>query len=327
MTDAEIYTQTAGLLTGILPAEAAERFRARLRESEPLRDRARQVAWSLLLAEHSEAQALLQQMAEWETHIAAEQPADTDTARIGLLLNEHQAETELLRNMETWESEQPRPTSRRHWRKAIWLVALLLLFVSLAVWRYTQVPSPPTPAQPSNEIPSNPKPPNQKPPNQKPSNSQNQPRHIAFARDLYRQSGISSDYLRSAGAEAPDTLRRLALDAYENRRWPAAIRALDSLLPGLADTERPDFLLLLGGACFEQGAYGRAASIFAQRSLKNDPVLGPDAQRYELLSRLAAWPADSNALHQLIRVVRRDPGNPNRGLAVEVSQRLYSPVE
>lgn len=140
-------------------------------------------------------------------------------------------------------------------------------------------------------------------------------------RTLYRRSAIATDNIRSAGAGTLEPFRRSAIVAYESRRWPEAVRALDALLAQLAESEKPPYLLLLGGAHFEQGDFPRAIEVFSRKALSDDPEYGYDAQRYELLSRVANLPAGKDALRQLIRSIRQDPDNPNRELAADILRK------
>lgn len=327
MTDAELHQKTAGLLAGTLPEADAEQFRAALRDSEPLREQARRVALGFLLAERSEQADLLRRMDVWEQEIATETPTDTDTARLELLLNERQDELELLRNMDAWENDLNPPTSSdtsRKWlRWVVWPAALLL--VALLWWWYSasHINPEPSPVMPPPNFPDTPirqqEPPVQSAPVQPPSGKH---LYVAMARSLYRQSAIATDNIRSSGADTLEPLRRAALAEYEKGHWQPAGRMLDALLPQLPESEKPAYLLLLGGAFFEQGDFRRAASVFSQKALQNHPEYGHDAQRYELLSRLADLPADEAAFRKLIRTIRLDPDNPNRDLVDKLKKTI-----
>ncbi|MEQ1745148.1 MAG: hypothetical protein ABMA02_06980 [Saprospiraceae bacterium] len=373
MTDAELHRMTAGWLAGTLPDEAAEAYRAALQDSEPLRERVRQMALGFLLAERSEHATLLQQMEAWENDLSAEPPADTDTARIELLLNERQDEIELRQNMDAWEADladRPEPPVRFPvWRWLGVIVFSALLFAILLVW----ICSPPDYVPPGKPAPSRPSL-NHTPPSQAPAapgNEQPKPlksnengsvpppdkhQYIALAEDIYRQAAVTTENLRStltnppdqsqpkpntrspdnpfntgledgavpqgAGPSVVDGLHQEALAAFENRRWAEAARRLDVLLSQLPGSEKPPYLLLLGGAYFEQGEFRRAAAVFSQKPLQDDPVCGFDAQRYELLSRLADLPAGKDAFGRLIQNIRQDPENPNRDLVENLLRKI-----
>ncbi|MFN0015566.1 MAG: hypothetical protein ACKVU2_13550 [Saprospiraceae bacterium] len=378
MTDAELNRTTAGWLAGTLPEEVAEAFRAALRGSEPLRERAHQMALGFLLAERSEQAALLQQMDAWENDLIFDPPANTDIAHIELLLNERQDEIELRQNMDAWETDladRPAPPVPFHvWRWLGAIVLAALLFAVLLVWicspskyepsepakttkpvppqkSFDLAPPQPTPAPLEKNVPEP-----QKSNSKDDLPSQVRPQYIALAEDNYRQSAVTTDNLRSdfmlpldemppkikdhnpdnpfnTGlddvTDAPGTVRprllvdhQRALSAFENRRWPEAVRRLDILLSQLSESEKPPYQLLLGGACFEQREFQRAAAVFSQKTLQDDPILGFDAQRYELLSRLADLPAGKDAFGRLIQNIRQDPENPNRDLVENLLRKI-----
>lgn len=240
------------------------------------------------------------------------------------------------------------------------LIAMMLTWICTPAGR-TTAPETPTKPNPSLNPPVPPsiyQVPEKNQPSSRPSSDQNTipvpPKHqyIALAESIYRQSAITTENVRSINANPPDrppkpnsngnfrtgledatvsdgsgatdllnALRQGALTAYESRRWPEAARALDALLARLAEPEKPPYLLLLGGAHFEQGDFRRAIEVFSRKALSDDPEYAYDAQRYELLSRVANLPADGDALRQLIRSIRQDPDNPNRELAAEIRRK------
>ncbi len=242
------------------------------------------------------------------------------------------------------------------------LVAVLLTWICSPRPEPTAPKNPATPSlSPTGQPrPSQPQPSQKDQPVPQPSGEKNTPatptrhQYIALAKEYYRQSAVTTGNIRSmpaasSGTRQPrrnppdggfhtgledatvsdgsgtvpfDALRREALAEYENRRWPQAARLLDVLLLQLSESEKPPYLLLLGGAFFEQGDFQRAASVFSQKTLSNHPEYGADAQRYELLSRLAELPAGEVAFRQLIRTIRQDPDNPNRDLADKLKNTI-----
>ncbi|MBL7795791.1 MAG: hypothetical protein JNJ90_04730 [Saprospiraceae bacterium] len=241
------------------------------------------------------------------------------------------------------------------------LVAVLLTWICSPRPEPTAPENPATPSlSPTGQPrPSQPKPSEKDQPAPKPSGEKNttapaaKHQYIALAKEFYRQSAVTTGNIRSiptappgarqprhnppgggfhtgiedatvsdgSAAESFDALRSEALTRFENRRWPEAVRALNALLGQLPESEKPVYLLLIGGAFFEQGDFQRAASVFSQKSLSDHPEYGYDAQRYELLSRLADLPAGGVAFRQLIRTIRQDPDNPNRELVAEILRK------
>lgn len=243
---------------------------------------------------------------------------------------------------------------------ALLFAALMTWICSPATTEQPAPGTPAPPSQPPVHQPQPPKSqaPQIKQPAPQPSGNQNSAppvvrhQYIALAESIYRQSAITTGNVRSINANPPDrppkpnsngnfrtgledatvsdgsgatdlldALRKGALTAYENRRWPEAVRLLDAVLQQLPASEKPAYLLLLGGAHFEQGDFPRAIEVFSRKALSDDPEYGYDAQRYELLSRVANLPAGKDALRQLIRSIRQDPDNPNRELAADILRK------